>query len=261
MGKIRKFVVRVGRILPFILRIPIGRASCDLWKPYEHGSFFGCSKNPRYLHGLPQASGTQKGELQRESPRWVLSLKVIGHGSNASFPFTWSTSFLSTQVPPHLFPVGNPQDERKTQLLHGGNGSKGTTFFFWILTLYDNDNTTARNTPQIGWCTKTDPAKTCFSWCLSFSPQGSPCNLPPRRLHGIPWLWPEDLPEVRGGPGTPSPGLAGPVQRRAAEGHRWSAGLAEVHWSRGGVRVLLGFWSWKVILGVKIERFRRCLGS
>jgi hypothetical protein len=25
--------------------------------------------------------------------------------------------------------------------------------------------------------------------------------------------------------------------------------------------VLLGFWSWKVILGVKIEGFRWCLGS
>ena len=32
----------------------------------------------------------------------------IGHGSNASFPFTWSTSFLSTQVPPHLFPSWQP---------------------------------------------------------------------------------------------------------------------------------------------------------
>ena len=60
MGKIRKFVVRVGRILPFILRIPIGRASCDLWKPMNMAVFWGVQRTQGTFMEFPKHQAPKK---------------------------------------------------------------------------------------------------------------------------------------------------------------------------------------------------------
>ena len=161
MGKVRKFVVRGKFFRSFWGYLWAGPAvTCG--SPMNMAVFFGVQRTQGTFMEFPKHQAPKKVSCNVNAQGEFYPSRWIAHGSNASFAFTWSTSFLSTQVPPHIFPVGNPQDELKKPSSYMVAMAQNVPHFFWILTLYDNDTTTARNTPEIGWCTKTDRAKNLF---------------------------------------------------------------------------------------------------